>query len=352
MRAAGNMPPLSRSEAVIWWATRRAVDPERFASDPRFARWLEDAGNAEAWERQLALDARIGGFASRPELLAMRSTALETMPSFGRRNRYWISGALAASLVLAIGTTIVASLPPQAQMRIDGLANVERLTAAKAGRRNVTMPDGSKIALNGGTVMETHFTRDRREIRLLSGQAFFHVAKDPSRPFIVAAGNRMVTATGTSFNVEIGADGEVRVVLIEGHVRVDPVERSGWTRLVPALAPTTELQPGDEFVAPVAGEPAVKVGDVEKETAWQRGLVILRDDRVEEALRAFGRASDLNLDADPRVAALRVSGVFPADRPEDFVAALENLYPVESRRTGRSILLSLRADTKSGKSVK
>src|SRR3546814_13586908 len=58
-----------------------------------------------------------------------------------------------------------------------------------------------------------------RQVELLAGRAKFDVAKDPQRPFTVAAGDKLVVAVGTSFSVEL-IDGQVRVILYEGQVEV------------------------------------------------------------------------------------------------------------------------------------
>src|SRR3546814_19363224 len=58
-----------------------------------------------------------------------------------------------------------------------------------------------------------------RQVELLAGRAKFDVAKDPQRPFTVAAGDKLVVAVGTRFSVEL-IDGQVRVILYEGQVEV------------------------------------------------------------------------------------------------------------------------------------
>ena len=63
------------------------------------------------------------------------------------------------------------------------------------------LEDGSTINLNTNTEVEIDFSKDRRRIHLLKGEAHFDVAKNPQRPFVVYAGEGMVWAVGTAFNV-------------------------------------------------------------------------------------------------------------------------------------------------------
>src|SRR5690606_6140981 len=84
----------------------------------------------------------------------------------------------------------------------------------------VTLPDGSTVTLNTDTRVRTVADSEKRLVYLDRGQAFFQVAKDPRRPFVVTAGGRTVTAVGTAFDVRVD-EGTFRVVLVEGRVRVE-----------------------------------------------------------------------------------------------------------------------------------
>ena len=84
----------------------------------------------------------------------------------------------------------------------------------------VPMSDGSKVTLNTDSQIHIAVTGHERRINLGRGEAFFEVAKDPNRPFVVVAGHCRVVAVGTQFSVWREAD-EVRVVVTEGRVRVE-----------------------------------------------------------------------------------------------------------------------------------
>ena len=88
--------------------------------------------------------------------------------------------------------------------------------------------------------------------------------------------------------------------------------------------------------------------DVERETAWDRGVLIFRNDSIGDAIREVNRYSAIKLVADdPALAGLKVSGVFPTASREDFIAALEALYPVAARpEQGGMIRLGWRRGTR------
>jgi transmembrane sensor len=327
------LPPDLPDEAAIWWATRRQIDPERFAADTAFASWLSDPANAEAWRAIDDRIERVGRFASMPEIREMRRAALELART--RRQparRRWVLGtALAASLVGAIGIGGLVLSPPQ-NSPVVSAERVQRFATAIGQRRDVMLSDGSKVTLNTDSLVEVRYSNDRRDVRLLQGQALFHVAKNPERPFIVSAGNRQVTALGTAFDVQIKRDGQVQVLLVEGNVRVDPVRRRGLAKLIPALT-RTELTPGQQLISEGGDDIDVSAADVERATAWNRGTLIFRADSLGDAIQEVNRYSAVPLVVDdPAVARLKVSGIFPTANQEDFVAALETLYPLSAQK--------------------
>jgi len=120
-------------------------------------------------------------------------------------------------------------------------------------------------------------------------------------------------------------------LLVEGRVRVDPARPQGLARIIPALA-RTDLTPGEQLITEGPSAVEVAAADVERGTAWNRGVLIFRNDDVGDAVKEVNRysAEQLVVD-DPAVAGLKVSGIFPTASREDFVAALEALYPVRAQ---------------------
>lgn len=338
-------PPVCAEEAAIWWATRRQLDPARFASDEAFRQWVAEDVNARAWHDVARRIDQVGAFATMPEIREMRRTALEVARNPRRLYRHrWATGAaIAASLAGAFFLGDILGLKPADPAPIS-TGNVQRFATAIGQRRDVLLSDGSKVTLNTASLIEVRYSSDRRDVRLLRGQAMFHVAKNADRPFVVSARNRLVTALGTAFDVQIREDGQLQILLVEGSVRVDPSRQQGWGRIIPALA-RTDLMPGQQLITkgPDAGE--VTAADVERETAWNRGVLVFRNETLNDAIKDLNRYSQFQLVVDdPEVAALKVSGIFPTADQENFIAALETLYPVRARREqGGTIRLVRRA---------
>ena len=93
------------------------------------------------------------------------------------------------------------------------------LATAKGETKRVALPDTSVASLNTGSKLEVKLARDKRQIVLLKGEAWFEVAKDKTKPFVVEAGQVRVRAVGTAFGVR-RLDNGVEVLVTEGTVEV------------------------------------------------------------------------------------------------------------------------------------
>ena len=157
---------------------------------------------------------------------------------------------------------------------------------------------------------------------MLHGQALFAMAHDRSRPFVVAAGDRSVTALGTRF--EVRAEPRLlQVTLVEGSVAV----RTG--------GPPNILTPGQRLTLTGNGRPVVAAVDVEAVGDRQRGIVTFRDTPLAEAAAELNRYAARPLEVrDPRVAHYRVSGSFHTDDAGRFARTVADFYPVRVVDTG------------------
>src|SRR5262249_53719521 len=154
-------------------------------------------------------------------------------------------------------------------------------------------------------------------VHLLRGQAYFEVAKDHDRPFVVEAQNRRFVAVGTAFDVRL--DGaQVKVTMVEGTVRVESVAdtHAGSADIQrpasPPMAHTTNLiTAGQQLVADSTLNDQVSRTDPERSTSWRRGQIIFDDTRLADAVAEINRYSEAKIElADPALADLRLSGAF------------------------------------------
>lgn len=329
--------PSDPAAAADYWMARRMLGGLSPRDELRFRDWLDESANARAWAEVDGLAEIVPQLAAAPEVLAMRDAALAVGPDRSPSRR---AMAVAAAIVLSLaaGGTWFGQVPSgTASDRPAATAGAKRYQTHVGERREVRLDDGSVVGLNTDSLIEVAYGSGNRSVRLVRGQALFKVAHARDWPFVVTAGDRRVVAVGTEFDVRIQGDA-VRVVLVEGRVRVEPLRPYGLARMAPALSAET-LDAGQQLSAEIGDRAViVEVADTDRATSWRHGQVIFRDDSLAAAAAEMNRYSDTRLVVtDPSVARLKVSGVFNANDPENFVAAVTAFLPVEASRTSPGV---------------
>ncbi|HEU5077452.1 MAG TPA: FecR domain-containing protein, partial [Polyangiaceae bacterium] len=216
-------------------------------------------------------------------------------------------------------------------------------------QRIVNLDDGSRIHLNSGTIIDVDIGPTARRLKLERGEAFFDVAKDPTRPFIVTAGERVVTALGTSFVVRFDPK-QVEVTLVEGRVAVsehaDEATTAGLKSAISSkdgaqnASDVLILEPGERVTFAETGSAVIDQPSSDATAAWRRGEVVLNDTPLSEAAMEMNRhqRQQLVLEGDA-IGELPISGIYRAGNNEDFANAVAVVYDLEVIRVGREIHL-------------
>jgi transmembrane sensor len=189
--------------------------------------------------------------------------------------------------------------------------------------RRVPLADGSVAAINTASRIEVAMAEARREVRLDRGEAWFQVAKDPKRPFLVEAGRVRVQAVGTAFSVRRRDDG-ADILVSEGVVEAwaDGAE-GNRIRLVAGRRAFV----GEN--AAIRQEPA-EPSSVDRTLAWRAGKIDLAGNSLTEAIAEFNRHNQRKIYlADPALGHEQFDGLFRTDDPEGFAVAIKNSLQVE-----------------------
>ncbi|MGE5502144.1 MAG: FecR family protein, partial [Ignavibacteriales bacterium] len=207
-------------EEAAAWRLRIFGEDEPAPEDAEaFDRWLSASPrHQQAFDRTGDAWDLFEPHAAAPEVIRARRDALE----FARRSsrNRWASGLTRrGGFRIAASIAVAAVLGAVSWPMIDGV-DVYRTHLGE--RREVTLSDGSTVALDSNSRVRVHYTADARQLTLEKGQARFQVAHNRARPFSVTAGDRRVVATGTAFNIELLGK-RVNVTLIEGSVVVATV---------------------------------------------------------------------------------------------------------------------------------
>ncbi|WP_175597282.1 FecR family protein [Peristeroidobacter soli] len=187
-------------------------------------------------------------------------------------------------------------------------------------QRSIGLPDGSLLQLNARSRVEVRLSSERRDIRLLEGEALFKVAHDATRPFQVHADNTVVRAIGTQFNVRRGLNDTV-VSVIEGRVQVSRDDEASTGHL-PALPEL--LGAGEQArVVPDGQVTRLKVNPQDV-GVWRQRRLVFRDSTLGEIADEFNRYNRAPkiIVADVDLRARRFGGTFDADDPQALVRFL------------------------------
>lgn len=186
--------------------------------------------------------------------------------------------------------------------------------------RRVPLADGSSTAINSASQLTVILSEKLRDVRLIKGEAWFRVAKDASRPFVVEAGSVLVRAVGTAFSVRRRADG-AEVIVSEGVVE-------GWA--AGADGHRVRLEAGQR--AFIGNNSAISVKEdtvaaADRALAWREGFIDLAGVSVQDAIDDFNRYNGRKLVLDdPALGAEQVDGIFRTDDPLGFARAVGRIF--------------------------
>lgn len=294
------------------------------------------------------------------------------------RTLWWSSAAACATLAAVVCALWL--LPGEGDRRIADFST------PPAQRRSLALPDGSRVELNASTSLSYEHRRDERHLRLEKGQAYFVVAKDSTRPFVVDTPSGSVRVTGTIFDVRMGSEGTLEVTVVEGSVQVKPLppaERDGASSPASAAASAAsagrhgspsgtgaaaiDTAAGDgaatttASASPQANPPhaalitlgandrltcdrlgirlqALDAAAREDLLGWRQGRIVFDGTPLGEALARFSAYHARPIVATPPAAALRLSGRFSLDDFDGFISGVQQFLPVSAVRDAAGTL--------------
>jgi transmembrane sensor len=334
--ATGDIPAERIAQWQQWLA---ASEAHRDAFDRIQSTWCavdRYATGTVAWpsREEVASDAYDGSVAVsvwRARVATRRSSrrGRSWAPAVLRRHP-WLTVGFAASAVAAL--TALAVLP--VMRSVQSAQPVVTVVETSSGEnRDVQLGDGSVVSAGAQSVLWATLSAGSREVTLERGEAFFRVAKDPARPFVVRIGSTTVAAVGTAFNVRRAGE-RVVVGVSEGIVKVDAP--------APAAAPTVQGQPerpvirtarlgvGQQLsIDAASGSASLQAVDVIGIAAWRNGLLQYRDEPLRSVIADLTRysARDIVI-ANPQIADLRITGTVFANDVNSWLQSLETALPV------------------------
>ncbi|MCX4066000.1 FecR domain-containing protein [Pseudomonas sp. S1Bt30] len=270
--------------------------------------WLNaHSEHQRAWEHIQRVNQRLRGM---PSPLAH---ATLTAPTSSRRQ--------ALKLLLLLGAGSAADWGLRRQHILPPLTADYRSPVGQ--RRQVQLADGSQLQLNTGSAVDVHFDGEQRLVRLLEGEILLS-ANAGSFPLQVLTGQGLLSSQAARVNVRQFND-HTQVAVLKGRVEVMPNTYSGLPLVVEAARQVNFTRKG--WDTPRATDA--------NSGAWAEGMLMAAHMRLEDFLGELGRYRRGQLNCDPQVANLLISGSYPLDDSERILDLLEISLPVKVRRFTR-----------------
>ncbi len=214
--------------------------------------------------------------------------------------------------------------------------------------RTFTLQDGTAISVGPDTTLTVTLRAHSRSIALRSGEAYFRVRKEPSRPFTVRAGHSTVTDLGTLFDVR-HVDRGIVVSVAEGMVRVTtslpqphgaPSKPSGRAARVLAI----RLRTGQRLaLEPFDTVPRIATIDPKWVASWRQNRLHYLDEPLGSVVADLDRYSRRRISvADPAIARLRVTAVVTVQGIDAWLASLAAAFPVRVVRQPGAVIIEPR----------
>jgi len=306
-------------EIAAIWSEGSALDPD-LQWDPKtlIAQAAADATNVvPLTDRSRGADASTAVSDTPSEPAADKLDVQQLRPAKSLRPWFRIAASIAAIALIA-GTAIWYQ---NFRMPIYATTFGEQ--------RSITLPDGSVVDINSHSKVRVRYSAQERVVDLLEGQALFHVAKNPTRPFLVSSATTQVRAVGTEFDVYQKRGGTV-VSVVEGRVAV--LLRSDAPIFLAAgeqvLVTTTAMQKADH--------PNIAIA-----TSWTQRQLEFESASLSEVAEEFNRYNERQLIIeDPTLYDFHISGIFSSSDPASLVRFLRERPGVRVTETASEIRVS------------
>ena len=287
------------------WSPPRAADLQATLDDPALAEALEQAATS--------------GRLSDDDIRAMRRARRRNAATLG-----------AVALVSAIGVTGWSN----GWFKASPAPVVAHYETQRGQQRDIRLADGSTLHLSGATSLDVTLDDRQRTVALNRGEAYFDVAHEPGRPFVVHAGDSTTRVLGTAFDVDV-ARGEVELSVYRGRVQFGGASHDTGSVEVPAGFRS-------RFRNGVARTPTHF--DTTQQD-WRQDWVDTDDMRLVDLVDALNRrGGPMVMDPPPDLAGITLSGRFKLDNSRQLLDAIGAAYGFDVVKDGDRLRLVATAE--------
>ena len=332
------------AEAYAWFAQ---LDSGNVSAADRaaFKEWINRSPrHAAEFKAVVALSDDLGLLSELFEPLLQEAEPKADRPLY----RPLFASLAALTVVVAIGAFVYAQF-------FSVQASREFYSTGIGEYQTVELADGSVVKLNTATTIEVTYSKDRREVRLAKGEAYFDVVSDTTKPFLVYAGDALAQAVGTAFSLRLYESG-TELIVTEGKVAFANLQDSDMTENGVAISDgeikgseVTANRPilvgeghgASSNVAQGRMQPTkLPVNAQQRRLSWTEGLFDFSDTPLPEVVREVSRHTTLQIEiADPELNNVNFGGVFRIGDVDTLLEALPNVGVVVEYVDETSVVL-------------
>ncbi|NML23536.1 DUF4974 domain-containing protein [Pseudoflavitalea sp. G-6-1-2] len=203
------------------------------------------------------------------------------------------------------------------------------LATEKGQQRHITLPDGTNVWLNAASHLKypASFASTTERRVELTGEAYFEVAKDKEKPFIVQSRDQEVKVLGTHFNISSYSDDPlVQTTLLEGSVKVNN---------------QITLEPGEQTLLDDAGKLTIRKADTAMAVSWKKGNLEFRNENIYGIMRKISRFHDIQVIYEGHIPMDGMNGNFALRQSiPEILEIIQTTSLLRCRQEGRKIYIS------------
>lgn len=300
MASAQRHPDPQIREEALYWLVRLNADYASDADRTQHAAWLARApGNRQEYERLTGIWSDLDAIGDLP------LPAPEQINRPVSRRYFLAGGALAASVAAA---AIITDVP---------MLLTSDYQTATGELRSITLPDGSTVELDADSALSVDYSAATRRLSLYKGRAFFDVAKDAARPFIVESTGIEARALGTQFVVHRWRD----ALTVSVQESIVAVTRPGQAERL--------VREGESISFEKGASSDIRKAEADTGTAWRQGRLVFEDRPLGQVIADVNRYRPGRIYiTDEALLKLSVSGIFNIREPDNILKVIQQTLPV------------------------
>ncbi|MDZ4262140.1 MAG: FecR family protein [Pseudomonadota bacterium] len=310
------------SDEAIAWFTLLESGEATTADYQRFVRWRAlSSTHEQAFDNINALWNDLDGLKDEaftqalPQQTMAQQAPVAPVPPQSSENKGGLSRWCASLCALLLCIVSGAMWVPDSLTRL-----ASDYQTGSGEQKSITLADGSHVMMDAGSALSVDYSTATRQLTLHQGRAYFTVAADKLRPFVVVSEGGKIQALGTKFDVSQTSQ-TVAVTVFESAVQVSLAGQ------LDSLMSGQRLHYSEEM-----GVSKPQSVDLVQAGAWQRGKLVFNDKPLGEVIDEINRyRQGLVVIVDESLRAFPVSGVFDLNNPDAILQALVEVLPISQR---------------------